>query len=156
LPVRIGCKTHKFLQPLRFAASQTSERNPVPAQRSDSFPGTPCLPTQKESAMQQQLKQRFDRVEKAIGEASQACSAERNLPGELRDCILKLDRQADRVRHAGAELEGAALCRMVEELAVLGERARRVCVNVPTLTAQMKSAVLHVQEELLELKRDVH
>lgn len=106
--------------------------------------------------MQQQLKQRLDRVEKAIGEASQACSAERNLPGELRDCIHKLDRQADKVQQAGAAMEAAVLCRMVEELGVLGERARRVCVNVPSLTAQMKSAVLHVHEELQELKRDLH
>lgn len=106
--------------------------------------------------MQQQLKQRFDRVERAIGEASQACSAERNLPGELRDCIHKLDRQADKVQQQGAALDAVALSRMVEELGVLGERARRVCVNVPTLTAQMKSAVLHVHEELQELKRDLH
>ncbi|MRV76358.1 hypothetical protein GJ700_32075 [Duganella sp. FT92W] len=106
--------------------------------------------------MQQQLKQRFDRVERAIGEASQACSAERNLPGELRDCIHKLDRQADKVQQEAAVLDAAALGRMVEELGVLGERARRVCINVPTLTAQMKSAVLHVHEELQELKRDLH
>ncbi|GAB2871469.1 hypothetical protein GCM10027277_45870 [Pseudoduganella ginsengisoli] len=106
--------------------------------------------------MQQQLKQRFDRVERAIGAASQACSAERNLPGELRDCIHKLDRQADKVIQGSAALDAAALTRMVEELGVLGERARRVCVNVPTLTAQMKSAVLHVHEELQELKRDLH
>lgn len=106
--------------------------------------------------MQQQLKQRFDRVGRAIGEASQACSAERNLPGELRDCIHKLDRQADKVQQQGAAMDAAALNRMVEELGVLGERARRVCVNVPTLTPQMKSAVLHVHEELQELKRDLH
>lgn len=106
--------------------------------------------------MQQQLKLRFDRVEKAIGAASQACSAERNLPAELRDCIHKLDRQADKVQQAAAAMEGAVLCRMVDELGVLGERARRVCVNVPGLTVQMKSAVLHVHEELLELQRDLH
>lgn len=106
--------------------------------------------------MQPQLKQRFDRVGRAIGEASQACSAERNLPGELRDCIHKLDLQADKMVQDGAALDAAGLNRMVEELGVLGERARRVCVNVPTLTAQMKSAVQHVHEELQELKRDMH
>jgi hypothetical protein len=106
--------------------------------------------------MQQQLKQRLDRVERAIGAASQACSVERNLPGELRDCIHKLDRQADKVMQESAAMDDAALNRIVQELGVLGERARRVCVNVPTLTAQMKSAVLHVHEELQELKRDLH
>jgi hypothetical protein len=106
--------------------------------------------------MQQQLKQRLDRVERAIGAASQACSVERNLPGELRDCIHRLDQQADKVMQDGAALDDAALNRIVQELGVLGERARRVCINVPTLTAQMKSAVLQVHEELQELKRDLH
>lgn len=106
--------------------------------------------------MLQQLKQRFDRVGRAIGEAAQACSAERNLPGELRDCIQKLDRQADAVQQAGFEHDDPGLRRMVEELGLLGERARRVCVNIPTVTAPLKSAVLHVHEELQELKREFH
>ena len=103
-----------------------------------------------------EIRQRFNRVERAIGEAAQACSAERNLPGELRDCIHKLDRQADAAQQVMAAYDVARLRKMVDDLRVLGERARRVCSNMPALTPQMRSAVQHVHDELAELKQDLH
>ena len=103
-----------------------------------------------------EIRQRFNRVERAIGEAAQACSAERNLPGELRDCIHKLDRQADAAQQGLAPYDVTRLRKLVDELELLGDRARRVCSNMPTLTPQMRSAVQHVHNELAELKHDLH
>lgn len=102
-----------------------------------------------------EIRQRFNRVGRAIGQAAQACSAERNLPGELRDCIYKLDRQADVAQQVVAPYDVTRLRKMVDELDVLGERAQRVCRNMPALTAQMRSAVQHVHDELAELKHDL-
>lgn len=103
-----------------------------------------------------ELRQRFNRVERAIGEAAQACSAERNLPGELRDCIQKLDRQADAVQQNAAQYDPVRLRKQLADLQALGERARRVCANMPALTPQMRSAVQHVHDELAELQQDLH
>jgi len=47
-----------------------------------------------------EIQRRFFIVERAIGEAAQACSAERDVPSELRDCIQRLDRQSDLAREA--------------------------------------------------------
>jgi hypothetical protein len=102
-----------------------------------------------------EIRQRFSRVERAIGEAAQACSAERDLPGELRDCIHKLDRQADAAQQGMAPYDVMRLRRMVEELGALGDRARRVVSNMPALTPQMRSAVQHVHDELVELRHDL-
>jgi hypothetical protein len=44
---------------------------------------------------------------------------------------------------------------MVEELGALGDRARRVVSNMPALTPQMRSAVQHVHDELMELRHDL-
>lgn len=106
--------------------------------------------------MEHLIRQRCTRVERAIGAAAQACSAERNLPGELRDCIQKLDRQSDAVQQAADGVDMERLRRVVAGLDVLGERARRVCASMSTLTPQMKSAVQHVHDELAELKHDLH
>lgn len=106
--------------------------------------------------MEHLIRQRCTRVERAIGAASQACSAERNLPGELRDCIQKLDRQSDAVQQAADGVDMERLRRVVAGLDALGERARRVCASMSTLTPQMKSAVQHVYDELAELKHDLH
>ncbi|MES2257332.1 MAG: hypothetical protein V4724_02380 [Pseudomonadota bacterium] len=105
---------------------------------------------------EQELRQRFIRVERAIGEAAQACSAERNLPSELRDCIQKLDRQSDAARQAVEACDEAGIRKMVGALELLGDRAKRVCSSVTTLTPQMKSAVKHVHDELSELKHELH
>ena len=102
-----------------------------------------------------EIRQRFIRVGRAIGEAAQACSAERNLPGELRDCIHKLDRHADSAQQVLQPYDVTRLRKMVDELEVLGDRAQRVCRNMPALTAQMRSAVQHVHDELAELKHDL-
>lgn len=103
-----------------------------------------------------EIRQRFTRVERAIGEAAQACSAERDLPGELRDCIQKLDRQSDAAKQVMDTHDEARIRKMVDELEMLGDRAKRVCSSIPTLTSQMKSAVKHVHDELSELKHQLH
>lgn len=103
-----------------------------------------------------EIRQRFSRVERAIGEAAQACSAERDLPGELRECVHKLDRQSDAAKLALASHDEPRIRKVIDELESLGDRARRVCANIPTLTPQMKSAVKHVHDELSELKQHLH
>jgi len=105
---------------------------------------------------EQEIRQRFYRIGQAIGAAAQACSAERNLPSELRDCIQKLDRQSDLAVQAMARHDEGSVRKLVGELHVLGERASRVCASVVTLTPQMRSAVKHVHDELIELGHDLH
>ena len=103
-----------------------------------------------------EIQRRFHFVEQAIGQAAQACSAERNVPRELRDCIQRLDKQADLAKQVIQSRDEPRIRKVVNELEVLGDRAERVCASGLPLTPQMKSAVHHMHSQLCELKQDLH
>lgn len=102
------------------------------------------------------IERRLLIVEHAVGQAAQACSAEANVPSELRDCVQRLDKQSDLARAAMAGQDEARMRKAVDELGLLSERAQRVCDNVPRLTAQMKSTVHHMRRQIIELKHELH
>jgi hypothetical protein len=112
----------------------------------------------EESIMLQanEIQRRFISVERAIGEAAQACSAEPGLPSELRDCIQRLDKQSDLVKEVIQSRDELRIRKVIDDLELLGDRAKRVCSSGLPLTAQMKSAVNHMHSQLSELKHDVH
>lgn len=103
-----------------------------------------------------EIKQRFSMIEQAIGQAAQACSAERNVPSELRDCIDKLDRQSDLAKEVIQSDDQMRIRKVVDDLEQLGDRAKQVCGSGAKLTAQMKNAVLRVHDELSQLKHQLH
>ena len=103
-----------------------------------------------------EIQQRFTSIGKAIGQAAQACSAEPNVPSELRDCIQKMDQQSDL---AGAVLQSHddnRIRKMVDDLEQLGDRAKQVCGSGASLTPQMKNAVMRMHDELSSLKKQLH
>ena len=104
-----------------------------------------------------ELRMHFDDVEQAIGHAAQACSAERDLPTELRDCIRKLDKKTDLVKDVIESRDEIRIRQMVDDLEQLGERAKRVCGSgAVNLTSQIKNAVIHMHHALSRLKRLLH
>jgi hypothetical protein len=101
---------------------------------------------------EQEIRSRLSSIQLAVGQAAQALSAERNLPGELRDYIQKLDRQSDRITEILALRDLARIVKLVGDMELLGARARRVCGSGLPLSGQMKSAVNHMHDELVEFK----
>ena len=101
------------------------------------------------------IPHRFHLVEQAIGQAAQACSGERDLPSELRDCVQRLDRQSDAMREVLFSKDEPRLHKQVNEMDRLAERARQVCVNIPRLSPQMRGAVSYMHSQITELKRDM-
>lgn len=101
------------------------------------------------------IRQRFGAIERAIGQAAQACSAERDVPGELRACIDKLDKQSDLTRQVLQTDDEPRIRKMLGELELLGNRARQVCAS-SKLTPQMKSAVSQVHDQLAALRQELH
>jgi hypothetical protein len=102
-----------------------------------------------------ELEQRFTLIGHVIGQASQACSVERNMTGELRSCIQKLDKQSDRALEVLRSRDEARIRKMVDELALLGHRARQVCINGANLMPQTKEAVKWMHDELTRLKQQL-
>jgi uncharacterized protein YicC (UPF0701 family) len=100
------------------------------------------------------IQHRGHLLEQAIGLAAQACSAEPNIPSELRDSIQRLDRHADTARVILLSQDAPRIAKLVNEMERLAERARQVCINVPRLSLQMKAAVTQMHGQIQELKRD--
>ncbi|CDG84796.1 hypothetical protein [Janthinobacterium agaricidamnosum] len=103
-----------------------------------------------------EIRRRFTAIEQAIGQAAQACSAERNVPNELRDCIQKLDKQSDMARQVIQTEDETRIRKVVDELEQLGDRAKQVCGSGASLTPQMRSAVNRMHDELSNLKHQLH
>lgn len=103
-----------------------------------------------------EIQQRINSVEQAIGRAAQACSAERDVPSELRDCIQKLDRQSDLAKEVIETRDEMQIRKFVDDLEMLGDRAKQVCGSGAKLTPQLKNAVMRVHDELSSLKHQLH
>lgn len=103
-----------------------------------------------------EIEQRFQTIEQVIGQAAQACSAERDVPSELRSCIQKLDKQSEQARDVLRSHDAARIRKLVDELENLGGRARQVCGSGVKLTPQMRNAVLRMHDELSDLKHQLH
>lgn len=101
------------------------------------------------------LQHRFYFVERAVRLAAQAATAEPGLPRELRDCIELMDKHADNARDVLESADEARIRKLVRDLELLAERARRICNYIPTLSGQIKGAVSHLHSQIQELKRDM-
>ncbi|NVE00374.1 hypothetical protein [Massilia sp. BJB1822] len=97
---------------------------------------------------QNEMRVRFNSLQFAIGQAAQACSAERNLPGELRNCIQKLDKQSDTMVGLMASSDNERIQRILVDMEVLGKRAKTVCGSGLPVSGQLKSAVNQMHGEL--------
>lgn len=90
------------------------------------------------AANTQDLERRYHLVEQAIGQAAEASSAEHHLPSELRDCIQRVDRMGDTAREVLQSGDDARIRKLVGDMLISAERARRVCTNIPQLSAQIR------------------
>lgn len=101
------------------------------------------------------IQHRFYFVERAVRLTAQAASAEPALPRELRDCIDLMDKHADNARDILESADDARIRKLVRDLEILAERAKRICNYIPTLSGQLKGAVSHMHSQVQELKRDM-
>lgn len=101
------------------------------------------------------IQHRFYFVERAVRLAAQAASAEPGLPRELRDCLERLDKQADIAREVLPGNEELRIRKLIHDMEQQAERAKRICDYIPTLSGQIKGAVTHLHSQMQELKRDM-
>ncbi|MYM24760.1 hypothetical protein GTP46_19165 [Duganella sp. FT135W] len=101
------------------------------------------------------IQHRFYFVDRAVRLAAQAASAETNLPRELRDCLERIDKLADDARDILPTKDELRIRKLVRDMDLQAERAKRICNYIPTLSAQIKSAVTDMHSQLQELKRDM-
>ena len=101
------------------------------------------------------IQRRFYFVERAVRQAAQAGSAEPGLPRELRSCLELMDKHVDDAREVLQDGDEARIRKLVRDLDLLAERAKRICNYIPTLSGQIKGAVTQMHSQIQELKRDM-
>jgi hypothetical protein len=103
-----------------------------------------------------EIQQRFSRIEQAIGQAAQTCLSEAGTPPQLRDCIQKLDRQSSLAKEVMQSRDESRIRKVVDDLEMLGDEAKRVCRDQTQVAPRLKEAVTKVHDELSDLKHQLH
>lgn len=103
-----------------------------------------------------EIKQRFSRIEQAIGQAAQTCQSETGTPSQLKDCIQKLDRQSHLAREVMQSSDESRIRKCVDDLEMLGDEAKRVCRDQAQVAPKLKAEVTKVHDELSQLKHQLH
>jgi len=103
-----------------------------------------------------EIRSRLNNVQLAVSLAARQLSAERHLSGELREYIQRLDRRSDDISEILASQDFENVPRLVDDMEVLGARARRCCTSGLPVTQQMKAAVNHLHRELFDFKQHLH
>jgi CCR4-NOT transcriptional regulation complex NOT5 subunit len=104
-----------------------------------------------------EIRIRLSNIQLAVSQAAQALSAERHLTGELRDAIQKLDRRSDDISEMLVSEDYANVPKLVDDMELLGARARRVCASERLqVTPEMKAVVNHMHRELFDFKQHLH
>lgn len=102
-----------------------------------------------------EIEQRFNLVQQAIGQATQACTP--GAPAQLKDAIDKLDRQSGMAKEVLQSHDQARIVQCVDDLEMLGDEAKRVCGTVAgQVPPKLKEAVVAVHEQLSDLKHKLH
>lgn len=101
------------------------------------------------------IEHRFYFVERAVRLAAQAASAEPGLPRELRNCLERIDKLADDARDILPTKDELRIHKLMRDMDLQAERAKRICDYIPTLSGQIKGAVTHLHSQMQELKRDM-
>jgi len=101
------------------------------------------------------IQHRFYFVERAVRLAAQAASAEPGLPRELRQCLERIDKLADDARDILPAKDELRIRKLVRDMDLQADRAKRICDYIPTLSTQIKSAVTQLHYQMQELKRDM-
>jgi methyl-accepting chemotaxis protein len=103
-----------------------------------------------------EIKQRFNSIERTINQVSQACQSNNNVPQELLDCARQLDQHTDQVRQLLQSQDQMRMLQCVDKMEEIGDRAQRACKQTSNLDTKVKDAFRQVHIELSNLKHQMH
>ena len=103
-----------------------------------------------------EIQQRFTHIQQTINEAEHVCRSEQDAPNEIRDCIQKLARESKQAQSVIQSNDQQRMVQCVDDLESLSDEAKRVSRSLPSMPAQLESAVSRVHAELSQLKHQLH
>jgi hypothetical protein len=104
-----------------------------------------------------ELQQRFSRMENTIHHAAQCCEHMQAVPMDLKDRIQHLDQMAMHARSLLQSQDEYQIRQYVDEMEELGDLARdAVEYATSAIDVELKDAVLQAHRELSDLKHQLH
>ena len=103
-----------------------------------------------------EIKQRFNQIERTIGNASTACQADTSAPPELKTCLQQLDQESEQVRDALQANDESSIRQHIDSMEQLGDRAEKALKKAGKVNDKVKSAIRQAHTELSNLKHHLH
>ena len=103
-----------------------------------------------------EIKQRFTDIQQSIQAANQACKQAGDAPDEIVQCIDKLQRESQQAQRVMQSNDQQRMVECVDNLESIGDEAKRISRSLPTMPAEVESAVTRVHAELSNLKHQLH
>jgi ABC-type transporter Mla subunit MlaD len=104
-----------------------------------------------------QLKQQLTQLDQIINRAAQAIKEDKGVPKELKDCVHELGSQSKQAQQTLKDAQDAeTLMQCIDDLKETSDRANRACENARNVGAQTKAAIHLAQQQLSELKDQLH
>ena len=103
-----------------------------------------------------EIKQRFNLIERSIDDAAMACQSSSKVPQELKDCVNQWERQSTQAKQILSSRNEENIRRCVDDLEKTGARAELALQQVRNVDQKVKDAVLNAHHELADLKMQLH
>lgn len=105
---------------------------------------------------QNELRQRFERIEQTIHQAARACAHATGVPMDVKDCVQKMDQETAHVRQTMQSQDERQIVQVVDNLEELGDRAKDACERAGKVDQELRDAVMQAHRELSDLKHQLH
>jgi len=103
-----------------------------------------------------EIQQRFTHIQQTINDAEQACRSEQDAPNEIRDCIQKMSQQSQQAQSVMQSNDQQRMVECIDNLESMSDEAKRISRSMPSMPAQLESAVSRMHAELSNLKHQLH
>lgn len=103
-----------------------------------------------------EIQQRFTQIQQSIQAAQQACQSAGDAPDEIKNVIEKLSRESQQAQSVVQGSDQQQVVQAIDNLESIGDEAKRVSRSLPTMPAELETAVTRVHAELSDLKHQLH
>lgn len=104
-----------------------------------------------------QLRERFSEVEQCIHNAAEVCQMSSDVPERVRDCVLQLEQQTDRVRAVAEQNpDEQAVKQCLTDMEKTGDRALQAFGRSDYVDATLQNAVRQARKAISSFKQQLH
>lgn len=103
-----------------------------------------------------EIQQRFTQIQQCISDAEQVCQKDGDAPEEIRNVIQQMAQQSQQAQSVMQSNDQQQMVQCIDSLESMGDEAKRISRSMPTMPAELETAVTRVHAELSHLKHELH